>query len=177
MKTEKKRRRLWVASGLLLFVAVLLLTPWSRAGAVEPQMATGGYHTVGLKSDGTVVAVGDNTYGQRDVNGTDWTDIVAVAGGTYHTVGLKSDGTVVGVGYNIYGQRDVNGTGWTDIVAVAAGYWHTVGLKSDGTGVAVGGKHLRPKGYRFLDRYRGGGGRRFSYRGSQIGRHGCGGGG
>ncbi len=91
------------------------------------------YHTVGLKSDGTVVAVGDNYAGKCDV--TSWTDIVAVASGEEHTIGLKSDGTVVAVGDNYAGQCDV--TGWTDIVAVSAGDWHTVGLKSDGTVVAT----------------------------------------
>jgi len=29
----------------------------------------GSSHTIGLKSDGTVVAVGDNEYGQCDVGG------------------------------------------------------------------------------------------------------------
>ncbi len=42
-------------------------------------IAAGYRHTIGLKSDGTVVAVGDNKYGQCDVSG--WHDIVAVAGG------------------------------------------------------------------------------------------------
>ena len=69
------------------------------------------YHTVGLKADGTVVAVGNNDYGQCDVS--DWTNIVAVSAGVYHTVGLKADGTVVAVGYNKYGQCDVSY--WTDI--------------------------------------------------------------
>ena len=32
-------------------------------------VAAGCAHTVGLKSDGTVVAVGDNEYGQCDVSG------------------------------------------------------------------------------------------------------------
>ncbi|RED52826.1 Regulator of Chromosome Condensation (RCC1) repeat protein [Cohnella lupini] len=32
-------------------------------------IAAGRRHTVGLKSDGTVVAVGDNEYGQCDVSG------------------------------------------------------------------------------------------------------------
>ena len=53
-------------------------------------------HTVGVKSDGTVVAVGRNNYGQCNVGS--WTDIVQVAAGDGHTVGLKSDGTVVAVG-------------------------------------------------------------------------------
>jgi alpha-tubulin suppressor-like RCC1 family protein len=91
-------------------------------------------YTVGLKSDGTVVAVGDNDGGQCDVG--DWTDIVQVAAGCDHTVGIRSDGTVVAVGDNFYGQCDVGG--WTDIVQVAAGCHHTVGLKSDGTVAIVG---------------------------------------
>jgi len=32
-------------------------------------IAAGCAHTIGLKSDGTVVAVGDNEYGQCDVSG------------------------------------------------------------------------------------------------------------
>ena len=62
---------------------------------------------MGLKRDGTVVAVGENDYGQCEVSG--WRDIVAVAAGWSHTVGLKRDGTVVAVGYNKFGQCDVRG--------------------------------------------------------------------
>ena len=98
------------------------------------QFGTEFTYTVGLKADGTVVAVGDNSYGQCDVSS--WTDIVQVAAGGGHTVGLKSDGTVVAVGDNYHGQCNVSS--WTDIVQVAAGGGHTVGLKSDGTMVAVG---------------------------------------
>ena len=95
-------------------------------------------HTVGLKSDGTVVAVGNNEYGQCNV--LDWTDIVAISAGYKHTIGLKSDGTVVAVGENDGGQCEVQN--WEDIVAVSAGAWNTVGLKSDGTVVAVGENSL-----------------------------------
>ena len=89
---------------------------------------------MGLKADGTVVAVGDNADGQCDVGG--WTDIVQVAAGALHTVGLKADGTVVVAGDNDYGQCNVGD--WTDIIQVAAGALHTVGLKADGTVVAAG---------------------------------------
>jgi alpha-tubulin suppressor-like RCC1 family protein len=65
------------------------------ASAVQPQVAAGNVHTVGLKSDGTVVAVGNNNNGECNVSS--WTGIVQVAGGGYQTVGLKSDGTVVAV--------------------------------------------------------------------------------
>lgn len=73
-------------------------------------------HTVGLKTDGTVVAtkyIGNPMldFGQCDVS--DWKDIVAVAAGDMNTVGLKEDGTVVAVGYNGFGQCDVDH--WKDI--------------------------------------------------------------
>jgi alpha-tubulin suppressor-like RCC1 family protein len=103
-------------------------------GRVNFMVSAGDLHTVGLKSNGTVLAVGDNEHGQCNVSG--WTDIIQVAGGGLHTVGLKSDGTVVATGNNRYGQCDVGG--WTNIIQVAAGGYHTVGLKSDGTVVATG---------------------------------------
>ena len=101
---------------------------------VNFMVSAGGYHSVGLKADGTVVAVGYNYHGECNVG--DWTNIIQVAAGDYHTVGLKSDGTVVAVGDNDHGQCDVGD--WTNIIQVAAGGYHTVGLKLDDTVVAVG---------------------------------------
>jgi len=49
----------------------------------------------GLKSDGTVVAVGYNDDGRCNVGG--WMGITQVAAGGY-TVGVKADGTVVAAG-------------------------------------------------------------------------------
>jgi hypothetical protein len=98
------------------------------------QVAVGEVHTVGLKTDGTVEAVGSNGNGQLNVGS--WEDIVQVAAGYLHTVGLKTDGTVEAVGWNDNGQLNVGS--WEDIVQVAAGRSHTVGLKSDGTVEAVG---------------------------------------
>ena len=98
-------------------------------------VAAGGYHTVGLKPDGNVVAVGHPDYGELDVN--DWEDISHIAAGGYHTVGVDSNGDVFAVGLDDYDQRTgVNA--WTDIREVAAGYSHTVGLAYNGTVVAVG---------------------------------------
>ena len=97
------------------------------------QVAAGTCHTVGLRSDGTVVATGANTCGQLDVGS--WKNIIQVTAGGYHTVGLRSDGTVVATGYNISGQLDV--CVWTDIVQIAASN-NTVGLKLNGTVVATG---------------------------------------
>ena len=102
--------------------------------ALRESLVAEGNHTVGLKADGTVVAVGNSNYGQCDV--FDWTAIVAVSAGDSHTVGLKADNTVVAVGSNNYGRCNVSD--WTNIAAVSAGSSHTVGLKGDGTVLAVG---------------------------------------
>jgi hypothetical protein len=101
---------------------------------VDLMVVAGGYHTVGLQSDGTVVATGLNTTGQRSID--EWENTIGVAAGGYHTVGLGTDGTAVAVGLNDCGQCGVGN--WTDIVQVSAGYRHTVGLRSDGTVVATG---------------------------------------
>jgi len=86
---------------------------------------------VGLKSDGSVVALGWNTSGQCNVG--PWTGITQVSAGGQHTVGLKSDDTVVALGLNTNGQCDIGS--WSGITQVSAGERHTVGL---GSVVAVG---------------------------------------
>lgn len=98
------------------------------------QLSAGQYYTIGLKSDGTVVAVGDNTSGQCDVGW--WSDIIQVEAGWLYTLGIKPDGSVVGEGMSNSIKRELNR--WSDIVQVSTGYDHTIGLKSDGTVVAVG---------------------------------------
>ncbi len=103
--------------------------------AVKETISAELYHTVGLKEDGTVIAIGNNDYGQCDVE--DWKDIVAISTNSFYTVGLKSDRTVVAVG-NIV-DEECNVKDWKDIVAISAGESHIVGLKSNGTVVAIGG--------------------------------------
>lgn len=98
-------------------------------------IAAGGWHIVGLKKDGTVVADGKNEDGRCEVS--DWTDIVDIAAGHWHTVGVKSDGTVVAAGSNSdAGECEVSD--WTDVVKVATGIRRTIGVKSDGTLLAAG---------------------------------------
>ena len=70
-------------------------------------VSAGTNHTVGLRSDGTVVATGYNYYGQCAVGG--WTDVVAISAGTLHTLGLRSDGSLAATGSNGYGQCAVGG--------------------------------------------------------------------
>ena len=123
-------------------------------------IAVGYYHTVALKSDGTLWAWGNNIAGQLGDETTTgrWSPVqesthannwVAIAAGAAHTVALKSDGTLWAWGYNGYGQlgdgtttnrsspfqESTHANNW---VAMAAGKFHTVALKSDGTSWAWG---------------------------------------
>ena len=59
-------------------------------------VAVGDYHVVGLKSDGTVVASGDNGYGQCDVS--EWKDVVAIWSDNIVTIGLTEDGKILKAG-------------------------------------------------------------------------------
>ena len=65
-------------------------------GEYIPMVAVGTLHTVGLKSDGTAVAVGSCYPAQCAL--FNWENITQVAAGGRHTMGLKSCGTVVAVG-------------------------------------------------------------------------------
>lgn len=66
---------------------------------------------MGLRADGTVVAVGADSAGEcRTLR---WREVVAVAAGGVHTarntgrshtLGLREDGTVVACGWNAQGQ-------------------------------------------------------------------------
>ena len=95
--------------------------------------------TVGLRADGTVLAVGENEHGECNVK--TWRDIVAVACGEDHTVGLRADGTVAATGANEEKQCDVGA--WKNIVSIACGKDCTIGLRSDGKVVVAGDDELK----------------------------------
>ena len=99
------------------------------AGLSDLLSQDGGHnHTVGLKSDGTVVCWGLDNYGQSTVPGG-LVGVIGVGAGWGHTVALKSDGTVVCWGINSYGQSTVPG-GLVGVIGVAAGDYHTLALYS-----------------------------------------------
>jgi len=120
-------------------------------------VAGGWYHSLALKSNGTVWAWGTNAYGQLG-DGTSsvttdfqrppmqvlgLTNVTAIKAGSTHSLALKSDGTVWAWGHNMLGtlgdgtntQRNapVRVSGLTGIIAIAAGTSHNLAVKEDGT--------------------------------------------
>ena len=77
-----------------------------------PQVAAGYNHTVGLKADGTVVAVGENSDNQLSAGpfiSAAKRYAVQVAAGNRHIVVLEASGQVCAFGNNSFGQCDVDG--------------------------------------------------------------------
>ena len=106
----------------------------TRQTVQKGRIAAGARHSLALRSDGTVLASGDNSRGQCNVGS--WSGITMLAAGRMHSVGLRSDGTVVACGDNSEGQCNVGS--WSDIVSVAAGSYVTVGVRRDGSVVYCG---------------------------------------
>lgn len=97
-----------------------------------------GEHTIGLKNDGTAVAVGKSTYGACNVSA--WDNIAAVAAGRHHSLGLKLNGTVIATEQPPYERNfgQCNVSGLSNIIAISAGIFHSVFLSANGTVSALG---------------------------------------
>ena len=98
------------------------------------KIAAGRYHSLALKSDGSIVGWGNNDSGQATPPAGN--DFIAIATGSSHSLAIKSDGSIVGWGSNERGQAtppDGN-----NFIAIAASYDCSLALKSDGSIVGWG---------------------------------------
>ena len=105
---------------------------WMPAQAI----AAGRDHNLALLTNGTVVAWGDNSFGQSSPP-SNLTNVVAVTAGYLHSAALCSNGTVMVWGDNTFGQTNVP-SGLSNVVAIAAGDFHTLALLANGTVVGWG---------------------------------------
>lgn len=101
--------------------------------------------TVGLKSDGTVVAIGDNNENFNQCNEVlEWKDVIKVVAGDWYTVGLLKSGGILITGKNIPGTRYLDDydkntlKNFNNIKDIAAGFGQTLCLKNDGSILAFG---------------------------------------
>ncbi len=116
----------------------------SITSSVRIQKATtfdgGDFHSLAIKSDGQVIAWGDNFYGEASVP-NNLTDVISVSAGGPHSLALKSNGTVIAWGYNRFGQTTIPNN-LSNVVAISAGGYQSLALKSDGTVVAWGNNNF-----------------------------------
>jgi len=80
------------------------------------QVACGSYHTVLLRSDGSVVACGDNLVGQCSIPRLEggMTYLQVAAGHLAHTVLLRSDGDALAIGQNTSGECSIGS--WSEVL-------------------------------------------------------------
>lgn len=121
--------------------------------AMTTSSAIGLYCSLGIQSDNTLWASGDNTFGQLGFGNTTPTDThlqvgsdtnwVSVTCGAISSFAIKSDGTLWAWGYNSGGELGLgdttnrssptqigSGTNWA---FVSSGAFHTLAIKTDGT--------------------------------------------
>ena len=95
------------------------------------KVAAGGFHTVVLRTDGSVACWGRNDLGQCSVP-SELGPVSSIAAGLFHNVALRADGSVACWGSNTDGQCDVP-AGIGPVASIAAGDAHTVALKTNGS--------------------------------------------
>jgi alpha-tubulin suppressor-like RCC1 family protein len=120
-------------------------------------VSAGHFHTLALRSDGTVWGFGTNLSGVLgnaiDVGAVSTTpvqipglsNIIAIAAGFTHSLALRADGRVLAFGANQYGELGSSNNpgganptptvvaGLTGVTAIAAGAFFSLALRNDGT--------------------------------------------
>lgn len=136
------------------------LTLVSQLGNQAAAVAAGEYHTLALKTDGTLWATGWNTSGQLGLGHATSSkafvqvplpgvNVAAIAVGQKHTLLLGTDGTLWAAGANNYGQLGLGDTAGrtsftkvealgSSVAEVVAQRDHTIVRKADGSVWATG---------------------------------------
>ena len=143
-----------VFKSCLLFAAMLQVI--TNGAQTVTNVAGGYYHSLFLKSDGSLWAMGYNYYGglgdgtTNNINFPEQivaSNVTAIAPGAEHSLFLKGDGSLWAMGWNQYGElgdstfnnanqpKQIVTSG---VKAIAAGGEHSLFLKNDGSLWAMG---------------------------------------
>ena len=124
--------------------------------ATNLQFAAGYAHNLVLRDDGSLWAMGDNSFGQLGLGDNLRRNVatkvigsgIRAVAATYHqSLILKTDGSLHAAGYNGYGQLGLGSTSNSNsfalvlssgVSAMATGYHHSLILKTDGSLWAMG---------------------------------------
>lgn len=123
--------------------------PYSQMGNIPGltnlvSVATGGYHNLALRRDGTVLVWGLPT-GEGELSIPESaTNVIAIAAGGNKNLVLRRDGTVVAWGSNVDGENNVPATA-TNVVAIASGDRTSLAVRADGTVVGWGATSVPAK--------------------------------
>lgn len=99
-------------------------------------VAAGYIHSLGLRTDGTVLSAGHDYYGQRKVS--EWENVVYIAAGKSVSVGVKADGTLLLAGTLTDDSALATAAAWTNVFMADAGGDFIAALLNDGKVVAAG---------------------------------------
>ncbi|XID94941.1 S-layer homology domain-containing protein [Paenibacillaceae bacterium WGS1546] len=140
MRTRKQR--MYAVLLCIILLAGLLPGYTGSVHAAPPvkavKIAAGDNFSLALKSDGSVVGWGVNTYLQLNVPHMAQSGVIDIAAGANHALALLSTGRVVAWGANTSGQSTVPIEAQNGVIAIAAGEAHSLALKDDGSVLAWG---------------------------------------
>jgi len=132
----------------------LLGSPWAASVATADnsemqRLAAGWYHSLAIKTDGSLWAwgyngagqLGDGTTTQRLTPVQVLTEVAAVVAGFEHSLAIKTDGSLWAWGVNYYGglgdgtttNRSTPVQVLTGVAAVSGGGYHSLAIKTDGS--------------------------------------------
>ncbi|MDB6033722.1 MAG: hypothetical protein JWM16_4060, partial [Verrucomicrobiales bacterium] len=126
-------KKVWAYGGHYTY-SLLTNVPAGLTNVVA--VAAGSCHNLALRSNGAVVAWGEE-YSESTNVPPGLGNVIAITAGDCHSCALTGEGRVVCWGDNSYGQTNVP-TGLSNVVAVAAGGQHSLALRKDGTVVGWG---------------------------------------
>jgi len=141
----------------ICLLCVLMLQAFTSGAQPVTKVAGGQWHSLFLKSDGSLWGMGANNLGQLGDGTHNFntnrpeqivaSNIVAIAAGYNHSLFLSNNGSLWGMGENNYGQlgdRTYAATNRpeqivaSNVTAIAAGDYHSLFVKSDGSLWAMG---------------------------------------